>query len=159
MAERTLSERISLALQEQVYNVAAQVNEVVVDVIAAVEDVLEYVEDSVTPAYEVNVSLSDSVDGTRMAQIIKETLEDYKRKNVGVSDYAEPTEEAPVGREQGTPLSREELLRELYKYAAKHSEVFVDWEQDYEDWNATQASGHDIDRLLDSVKAELQALV
>lgn len=139
MAERSLSERVSLALQEQIYSLAASVSQSVDEVLGAVESVVKAYEDESTPAYVVNIN--GDVD-------VAEWVHDYRERN-GLPIY-DNTEDESGGRDTtGQPLSREELLREVYRYNAEHSrEAYLPWAKSFEDAYASPAAEYLLESLI-----------
>lgn len=147
MVERSLADRISLALQEQIYSLAASVNQSVDEVIGAVENVVKAYERETTPTYSINVDAS-AVD----AEDVREWVKAHRESN-GLPLYDNVDEAG--GREEGTPLSREQLLREVYRYVSKHSSAYLPWNKDWEDGNATTHNVRKIEYLLDDLKETL----
>lgn len=148
MAERSLSERISLALQEQIYSLAASVNQSVDEVIGAVENVVKAYERETTPTYSINVDAS-AVD----AEDVREWVKAHRESN-GLPLY-DNVDETGGRDETGTPLSREQLLREVYRYVSKHSSAYLPWRKDWEDDNVTTANTKRIEYMLDDLKETL----
>ena len=133
MAQRSLSERLSLAVQDAIYKVADDLTTVVDEALEAFEDAAKMVEEKVTPVFNVNVQGSGNPED--LVNAIKEEVDRQRARHAPVE---------PGGRDEtGTPLSREQLLREVYRYVAANSSRYVDWEQQYEDSNAT-ATGPEV---------------
>lgn len=112
MAERSLSERVSLALQEQIYSLAASVNQSVDEVIGAVENVVKAYERETTPTYTVN--LDSAVDPKVMAEEIASHLKKFK-----VRQQVEET----GGRE----ITLSSLLEDIHTYLVDRDELPDRW--------------------------------
>lgn len=119
MAERSLSERISLALQEQVYSLAASVNQSVDEVLGAIDSVLDAHEaqQAKQPAYTINIQTDK--DPKVVAEEVIAQIKDFSKQAKPA-----PSKTGGSGVVQ-TSLSREQLLREVYRYMRDNSRVYA----------------------------------
>lgn len=135
MAEKPLVQQISLGIQNFIYKVADDLTTVVDEALEAFEDAAASFEKEVTPTYTLNVH--GEVDPERVKTIAANVVSD-------LNTHAQRAPSKTGGRDEtGTPLSREQLLREVYRYVAANTTRYVDWAREYEDANAT-ATGHEV---------------
>jgi hypothetical protein len=124
MAQRSLSERLSLAVQDAIYKVADDLTTVVDEALEAFEDAAKMVEEKVTPVYNVTVN-GQPLD---VVNAIKEEVDRQRAKHAPVE---------PGGRDDSQSLERERLLRELYRYMSTYRvEGYTDHVQSAEDNSA-----------------------
>lgn len=109
MAQRSLSERISLAVQDAIYKVADDLTTVVDEALEAFEDAAKMVEEKVTPVYNVTVN-GNPVD------VVKRMNDEINRQR---AQHA-PEPATGGGREEDQSQERERLLRELYRYMSEY---------------------------------------
>lgn len=104
MAQRSLSEQISLAIQNKVYEVADKVTTVVDEALEAFEDAAKVVEDKATPVY--NINLNNDLDPKVVA---KRLLDEINKGRAQHGPYA------TGGRVKEVP-SLQDTLSVVYDY-------------------------------------------
>ena len=109
MAQRSLSERLSLAVQDAIYKVADDLTTVVDEALEAFEDAAKMVEEKVTPVFNVNVQGSGNPED--LVKAIKEEVDRQRARHA-------PSQTG--GRDDSQSLERERLLRELYRYMSTY---------------------------------------
>lgn len=109
MAQRSLSERLSLAVQDAIYKVADDLTTVVDEALEAFEDAAKMVEEKVTPVFNVNVQGSGNPED--LVNAIKEEVDRQRARHAPVE---------PGGRDDTQSQERERLLRELYRYMSNY---------------------------------------
>lgn len=123
MVQRSLSERISLVVQDAIYKVADDLTTVVDEALEAFEDAAKMVEEKVTPAYTVVVN--GSVDPDAVAQQLADLFG---------GKTAEQSPSQTGGRDDSQSTERERLLRELYRYMSKYRvEGYAEYSSEAED--------------------------
>lgn len=117
MAEKSLSEQIGLAVSNKVYEVAAKVNQVVEDALYAIDDVLAEHEKSRHPEIKVDVNLGGRdphLVGKEVVEAIQSNARSASPSKTGGSGTVQPS------------LSREQLLREVYRYMRDNTRIYAD---------------------------------
>lgn len=137
MAERSLGDRVSLALQEQVYSLAASVSQSVDEVIGAIESVVASYEKEANPVYNINVD-----NPTKSAEeVAREVIDSL---NLHGRHRAEAPVDEPGGSQLPTHPSLEDTLRVVYRYVADSEEsefVRGDIYEQYNVDNPLEAAG------------------
>lgn len=159
VTEKSLSEQITAAIQNAAYDLADAMTTTVDEALEVVEDVLNAfeqtavkVENIATPQYHINITGLGERTPAEVAEEVIATINKYPKEAM------QPRRAPETGGSRvhkAEPLDREQLLREVYKYVAKHSHRYEGWGRAWEDYNATTTDVEPLDTLIEALRDTL----